>query len=105
MSEVLEVSKRELCGKLNNKRLRRSGHVPAVLYGHGAEPLSLSVSAEGLDATMRHGARVVDLSGAAKGQALFQEVQWDTFQQHVLHVDLLRTVPETRVRTIDIKGS
>ena len=37
MSEVLEVKKRDLLGKLNNSRLRRAGKLPAVLYGHGQE--------------------------------------------------------------------
>lgn len=101
MSEVLEVTKRESHGKLNNQRLRRRGRVPAVVYGHGTTPLSVSVSAEGLEATMRHGAKVVDLSGDTTGQALLQEVQWDTFQHHVLHVDLLRVDAQDRV-TIEV---
>jgi large subunit ribosomal protein L25 len=97
MSEVLEVAKRELHGKLNNGRLRRTGKLPAVLYGHGEEPISLTVSAEGLEATLRHGAKVVDLKGDADGQALLQDIQWDTFQQHVLHIDLLRVDAKERV--------
>lgn len=101
MSEVLEVTKRELHGKLNNGRLRRTGKLPAVLYGHGEEPISLTVTAEGLQATLRHGAKVVELKGAADGQALLQEIQWDTFQQHVLHVDLLRVDAKDRV-TIEV---
>jgi large subunit ribosomal protein L25 len=98
MSEVLEVTKRELHGKLNNGRLRRTGKLPANLYGHGEEPISLTVSADGLEATLRHGAKVVELKGDASGQALLQEIQWDTFQQHVLHVDLLRVDMKDRVK-------
>jgi large subunit ribosomal protein L25 len=101
MSEVLEVAKRELHGKLNNGRLRRSGKLPAVLYGHGKEPISLTVTVDGMTATLRHGAKVVELKGAADGQALLQEIQWDTFQQHVLHVDLLRVDAKDRV-TIEV---
>jgi large subunit ribosomal protein L25 len=44
---------------------------------------------------------VVQLQGAAKGQALLQEVQWDTFQQHILHVDLLR-VDAKELITVDV---
>ncbi len=90
MSEVIEVSKRETLGKLNSRRLRAEGIVPAVLYGHGEGSVSLSLAADQLRTTLRHGAQVVDLKGAAKGQALLQDIQWDTFQQHILHVDLLR---------------
>jgi len=90
MSDVLEVSERELLGKLNSRRLRAEGIVPAVLYGHGEKSVSLKLPAIQLRASLRHGAQVVDLKGAAKGQALLQDIQWDTFQQHILHVDLLR---------------
>lgn len=98
MSEVLEVNKRDLVGKLNNGRLRRSGKLPAVLYGHGKECLSLEISADALNASLRHGAKLVELKGAAKGQALLHDIQWDTFQQHVLHVDLLRVDAKDRVK-------
>jgi len=98
MSEVLEVTAREQHGKLRNRRLRASGHLPAVLYGHGEESVSLSVSSEQLRTSLRHGAKVVQLAGAAKCQALLKDIQWDTFQQHVLHVDLLRVDEKDRVK-------
>jgi len=90
MSDVLEVSVRESLGKLNSRRLRAEGIVPAVLYGHGEASVSLKLPATQLRSSLRHGAHIVELKGAAKGQALLQDIQWDTFQQHILHVDLLR---------------
>lgn len=101
MSEVLEVAAREQHGKLNNRRLRSRGKLPGVLYGHGEASVSLTIPADQLEASLRHGAHVVQLKGAAKGQALLQEIQWDTFQQHVLHVDLLRVDAKDRV-TVEV---
>jgi large subunit ribosomal protein L25 len=49
---------------------------------------------------LRHGAHVVELKGAAKGQALLQDIQWDTFQLHVIHVDLLRVDASDRVTVV-----
>ncbi len=97
MTDVLQVEDRELSGKQNNRRLRRSGRLPVVLYGHNEPVVSLSVGAEELQGLIRHGVKVVDLEGAASGQALFQELQWDTFMQQVLHVDLLRVDASERV--------
>jgi len=108
MSDVLEVSARESLGKLNNRRLRAEGIVPAVLYGHGEASVSLQLAATQLRASLRHGAHVVELKGAAKGQALLQDVQWDTFQQHILHVDLLRVDAKERVKVevpVVLRGS
>jgi large subunit ribosomal protein L25 len=107
MADQLKVESRKSFGKRNNERLRRSGRTPATLYGHGEEPLSLSVAADQLGASLRHGAKVVDLDGAATGKALLQDIQWDTFYQHVLHVDFLRVLAGEKVTVevpIELKG-
>ena len=98
MADVLQVETRKLFGKQNNRRLRCGGRLPAVLYGHGKEPVNLSLSEEQFNTSLRHGAKVVELAGAEQGQALLQEIQWDTFQQMVLHVDLLRVEQGDRVK-------
>jgi len=98
MSEALEVAAREQRGKLRNRRLRASGRLPAILYGHGEESVSLSICSDQLRASLRHGAKVVQLAGAVKCQALLKDIQWDTFQQQVLHVDLLRVDEKDRVK-------
>lgn len=72
-----------------------------MLYGHGEDPVSLVLAADELEASLRHGAKVVDLDGAASGKALLQDVQWDTFFHTVLHVDLLRVRAGERV-TVDV---
>jgi large subunit ribosomal protein L25 len=107
MSELLRVEKRKSHGKRNNVRLRRSGRLPAVLYGHGEEAVSLTLAADQLEASLRHGAKVVDLDGDASGKALLQDVQWDTFFQEVLHVDLLRVRAGEKVKIdvpIELRG-
>lgn len=101
MSELLHVENRQIVGKRNNERLRRAGRLPAVLYGHGEASVSLTLAADEIEASLRHGAKVVDLDGAASGKALLQDIQWDTFFQQVLHVDLLRVRAGEKVR-IDV---
>jgi large subunit ribosomal protein L25 len=107
MSELLHVEKRESLGKRNNRRLRRAGRLPAILYGHGEEPVSLTLAADKLEASIRHGTKVIDLDGAASGKALLQDVQWDTFFQNVLHVDLLRVRAGEKVKVdvpVELRG-
>jgi large subunit ribosomal protein L25 len=101
MSDTLQVEKRDFTGKRRNHRLRLEGKLPGIVYGHGEEPVSVIVPADQLRATLRHGHKVVDLAGAASGQALLQHVQWDTFQQHLIHVDLLRVDASERV-TVEV---
>ncbi|TWT79919.1 50S ribosomal protein L25 [Planctomycetes bacterium CA13] len=90
MADVLQVEKREQLGSRATRRLRQSGLVPAVLYGHGQETESLSVSVDQVKALLRHHAKTVELTGAIKDTALIRDMQWDPLGIDVLHMDLMR---------------
>ncbi|REK17787.1 MAG: 50S ribosomal protein L25 [Planctomycetota bacterium] len=97
MAEVLQVDNRDWTGKRRVRRQRAAGRIPAVLYGHGQEVVHLSAATADLAAAVRHGSQVVDLAGAVKETALIKEIQWDTFGQEMLHVDLARVSADERV--------
>jgi large subunit ribosomal protein L25 len=108
MADTLNVKRREKLGGANNRRLRQSGQVPAVLYGHGEANLVLSVPASDVHAVVRHGGKVVTLSGDASEHALIREVQWDLGGKVVLHLDLLRVSEQDKVSTkvtVELKGT
>ena len=102
MAEVLKVETRKSSGKREAKRLRRSGSIPAVLYGHGEATVSLALPSDALALAVRHGARVVELSGAVNEKALIRDLQWDTYGIDVLHVDFSRVSEHERVE-IEVK--
>jgi large subunit ribosomal protein L25 len=107
MAEQLTVELREIQGKLNNRRLRRSGTVPAVLYGHGLENVKLSVSEEALGLALRHGSRLVNLVGGVNESAFIRDLQWNTWGTQVLHVDFTRISADEEVEvtlTIELRG-
>ncbi len=73
--------------------------MPGNIYGHKQEPQAIQVSADAMRGVLHKGARVVDLKIAGKVEkALLSEVQWDTFSQHLIHVDFMRVDPNERVR-------
>jgi large subunit ribosomal protein L25 len=107
MAEQLTVEVREIQGKLNNRRLRRGGNVPAVLYGHGLENVKLSVSEEALSLALRHGSRLVNLVGGVNESAFIRDLQWNTWGTQVLHVDFTRISADEEVEvtlTIELRG-
>ncbi len=89
-TEVLNVAERTGRGTAHAKKLRRSGHIPAVLYGHGEGTITLSLKSTELGAALRHNVLLVQLQGAANETALLTDVQWDALGSTVLHVDLTR---------------
>ncbi|MDR1493486.1 MAG: 50S ribosomal protein L25 [Planctomycetaceae bacterium] len=97
---ILNVEFREEFGKRVNRRLRASGKVPAILYGHKEKNVSLLIPVETLDAALRHGNRFVQLTGALREKALIKECQWDTWGKDVLHVDLARVSEHEKIKVV-----
>lgn len=107
MSDTVTVALRKVTGTKECRRLRRTGHVPAVLYGHGDKCVDLSAPREAVEAFVRHGSRFVELVGAVKTSAVIRELQWDTFGTEPIHVDFLRVSRSDRVKVkvpLDMKG-
>jgi large subunit ribosomal protein L25 len=108
MAEQLKVKRREKLGGGNNRRLRRTGNVPAVLYGHGEACIPLAVESTAIMNVIRHGHKLVRLEGDVSEGAFIKAVQWDTYGKGVIHIDLLRVSDTEKVRTtvsIELKGT
>lgn len=107
MADTLNVVNRNEKGTSRMRRLRETGVVPAVLYGHGEENVNLCVEWRELDAVLAHGGHIVKLVGAVKEDALIREVQWDHVAQCCLHVDLTRVSADEEVEVtikLQVKG-
>jgi large subunit ribosomal protein L25 len=98
MIETIQVEKRDAVGSWAVRKLRAQGLVPAILYGHGEENISLAVKREAVSGLVRHGARLVSLTGAITETALLRDVQWDTFGSHVIHLDFARVARSEKVQ-------
>jgi large subunit ribosomal protein L25 len=100
---VLTSQERTGHGSKQARRLRRTGQVPAVLYGHGEKTLHLALPGEDLTKAIRQGARVVDLNHDGKTEkALIKELQWDALGTDILHVDFARVSEHERI-LIDVR--
>ncbi len=91
------------------RRVRQSGRLPAVVYGHGEPPESVSLDGHDVLVALAHGARTlaVDLGGATK-QFLIKDVQYDHLAAHPIHLDLMRVDLTERVQVsvgIELKGT
>jgi large subunit ribosomal protein L25 len=102
METVLKATARDGRGKGAARRLRAEGLVPGVLYGHGLEPISISMSSQDLlhffHAT--HGAAtVVDLEvDGKKHLAIPREIQRDHLHGRYVHIDFLEVRRDEKVK-------
>jgi large subunit ribosomal protein L25 len=99
---VVEADARSKRGKNENRRLRETGKVPAVLYGGKGDAITLAVNAKQLGAIFRsesgHNTLFqVDLSGKHE-PAILKDWLVDPVTGKLLHVDLLRVAMDVRMR-------
>ncbi|MEU6669792.1 50S ribosomal protein L25/general stress protein Ctc [Streptomyces sp. NPDC046727] len=92
MSEVkLTAETRTEFGKGAARRIRRENKVPVVLYGHGSEPLHLSLPGHDLLLALRTPNVLIslDIDGKTNELAIPKAVQRDPLKGFLEHVDLL----------------
>lgn len=81
---------RESFGKGAARKLRAAGHTPAVVYGHGTEPLHVSVETHPLSLIVRHANALIELEVDGKKQlVLVKDVQKNPVLQMIEHIDLV----------------
>lgn len=85
---VAEV--RENFGKGYARRLRAAGQIPAVIYGHGTDPVHVSLPGHQVSLLIRRANAVLELEVGGKQQlTLVKDVQKDPVHQIIEHIDLL----------------
>jgi large subunit ribosomal protein L25 len=100
---------RSALGSRANKRLRDTGKVPGVVYGHKEAVVPVSLPKKELVNHLNHGAHVFDLSLDGKAEkVLVKEVQYDHLGIEVIHVDFARVSADERVEVtvpLELKGT
>ncbi len=92
---VLKAEPRTVTGRRRVRRLRKTGLIPAVLYGPEVQPRNLQVRAQDVERLLRIGAttQLVDLEIAGDSEpvkVLIREVQRHPVKHTLLHVDLVQ---------------
>lgn len=86
----LEATARDNFGKGAARKLRAAGQTPAVVYGHGTDPLHITVETHPLSLIIRQANALIDITlNGDKHLVLVKDVQRDPVVQIIEHVDLL----------------
>jgi large subunit ribosomal protein L25 len=105
METKLQAEKREGTGKGVARKLRAAGRVPGVLYGHGLDPVPLSVDSREMFHVLHGGAggnALVDLVVEGEDHlAMAREIQRDHIHNTLIHIDFL-AVSRTEKITVNV---
>lgn len=101
-SPILTAVPREKIGSRYAQRARKSGRLPAVMYGHGEAPVCLSLDSRDAIRHIHKGEKVfqLDIEGASDKQlVLLKAVQFDYLGTNIVHADFVRASLKDRVRS------
>jgi large subunit ribosomal protein L25 len=83
------------------RKLRQSGQVPAIIYGHSREPQSLAINTRELEKLLERVAAastVIELSiDGRSARTLIREIQRHPVKRSILHVDFQELVAGEKV--------
>ncbi|WP_104107879.1 50S ribosomal protein L25/general stress protein Ctc [Nocardioides sp. 616] len=103
-SEKITAEVRAEFGKGAARRIRRDNKIPAVLYGHGNEPVHLTLPGHSTMMALKHGGTnsVLELDVDGNLQlALAREVQVDPIRRVIEHIDFVAVRSGEKV-TVDV---
>lgn len=89
-SNHLVTEVRDTFGKGVARKIRATGKIPAVIYGHGTEPQHVTLPGHETALILRKSNQVLelDIQGATQ-LALVKDVQKDPVRQIIEHIDLI----------------
>ena len=100
---TLAASTRERTGSRYARRLRAAGQLPAVLYGHGMDPISIAIDETEIIRHLTEGAHVFELDiEGRKETCLVKDLQFGWLGDNVVHIDMTK-VDLDEIVTVNVK--
>ena len=102
----LKATVRDDAGTGVARKLRQSGNIPAIIYGHGREPQKLLLperEVERLLGTISAASTVIELAvDGATSRTLIREIQRHPVKRNILHIDFQQLVAGEKV-TVSVR--
>lgn len=107
-SLILKAKKRDRVGSRMSRKIRSQGLLPAIIYGHQQEPVSIQLIYHDFALELQHHHRLLDIDLDGKQEKLLvKDIQYDHMGDKIVHVDLARVRLDERVQvtvTVELKG-
>jgi len=107
--ESRDPEKNKGTGTKFSRKLRSSGRIPAIIYGHKQPAKPISLTREAVWEMIKKSTHLAELEFDGTSETvLVRDVQWDHLGKEILHLDFARVnvgeAIETEVR-IDLRGT
>jgi large subunit ribosomal protein L25 len=106
---TIKASARRTFGTKATARLRQTGMLPAIIYGHKETPEAVALAVHDVELALARGAHLWKVEiGGKQTQYLLKDVQFDHLGTAPIHVDLSRVRLDERVKVkvpIELRGT
>ena len=103
-AEKIKAESRNEFGKGAARRIRRADKVPAVIYGHGKDPIHVTLPGHETWIALKHGGAnallELDIEGSTQ-LALTKQVQVDPIRRTLEHIDFVAVIKGEKV-TVEV---
>ncbi len=104
---VLEAQRKERTGKGINRRLRKEGFIPGVVYGKGEDAFSFKVDKKTFEHLTHaaHGDNVLidlKLDNGKQSNVIIKELQRDPVSGDIIHIDLQKVSLKEKI-TVNVR--
>lgn len=106
---LLKAEVREQTGSKAARNILKQGKIPAVVYGHKEDPVTISLDAHNFVEGLHHGHRLMDVQiGRKKQKTIVKDLQYDCLGKNIIHADLMRVDVTEMIKItvpIELKGT
>ena len=106
---ILKAEIREQTGSSAAAKTRQQGLIPAVVYGHKKEPVTIALNEHDFVEGLHHGHRLFDIqTGNETQKVIVKDLQYDYLGKNIIHADLIRVDVTETVQVevpLELKGT
>lgn len=103
LSFEINAEVRDVRGKGASRRLRHADKVPAIVYGEGSEPVSITLDHNDIWVKLQQEAfhsHILTLNvGGKSDNVIMRDIQYHPYKRRVMHLDFLRIAMDHALQT------
>lgn len=98
--EARDPAKNKGTGSRASRKLRASGRIPAIVYGHKQAPQPITITRDAVWEMIKKRTHLAQLQiGGASEMVLVRDIQWDYLGKEIIHLDFARVSADESIET------
>lgn len=98
--DARDPAKNKGTGSRVSRKLRASGRIPAIVYGHKQAPQPITITRDAVWEMIKKRTHLAQLQiGSASEMVVVRDIQWDYLGKEILHLDFARVSADESIET------